>query len=206
MRGGKPVDLRLMSRVAGTQYTIAAPTRRCAATGRELAVGEAFVAVLAQSRENEEFVRLDYGQEAWSSGARPERDLVVLGFWRGVMSEPGAKRKLLIDDQSLVELFEQSGDESGEQGDSAERAAFRYVLALILLRKRLIVQEGSKGKGGRTMLVRVRGVARPPEGPAYLEVADPGLDEAAIVRVTERLGAVLNDDAPAQKSGGGGEA
>jgi hypothetical protein len=192
-----------MSRVAGTQYTIAAPTRRCAAVGREFAVGEPFVAVLAQSRESEEFVRLDYSTDAWTTGARPERAMVVLGFWRAVMSEPGAKRKLLIDDQSLVELFEQSGEEG--EGDGAERAAFRYVLALILLRKRLIVQEGSKGKGGRTMLVRIRGNPRPPEGPAYLEVADPGLDEAAIVRVTDRLGAVLNDDAPAHGAARGGE-
>lgn len=171
------------------------------------------MAVLAQPRASEDFVRLDYALDAWNGGARPDRSMIVLGFWRTLVSEPGAKKKLLIDDQSLLELFEQSGDE-GAQAPGADdagaalqgnetREAFRFVLALILLRKRLIVQEGSKGKGGRTMLLRVRGVPKPPEGPAYIEVLDPGLDEATIVRVTQQLGAVLNDDAaPADSKGG----
>lgn len=203
-----------MSRVAGTQYSIAGQTRRCAATERELATGEPFVAVLAQPRASEDFVRLDYALDAWNGGARPDRSMIVLGFWRTQVCEPGAKKKLLIDDQSLLELFEQSGEEGAQTpgtddaaSDSVQagesRDAFRFVLALILLRKRLIVQEGSKGKGGRTMLIRVRGVAKPPEGPAYIEVLDPGLDEATIVRVTKQLGAVLNDDsAPADSKGG----
>jgi hypothetical protein len=152
-----------------------------------LPTGESFVAVLTQSADSEDFVRLDYSAAAWTEGARPDKSVIILGFWRGVVPDPGAKKRLLIDDQSLLELFEQSGEEA--EG-SAERAAFRFVLSLILLRKRLLVQEGSKGK---TMLVRARGTPRPPEGPAYMEVADPGLDEGAIARVTEQLGAVLSD-------------
>ena len=119
------------------------------------------------------------------------------------MADPTAKKRMLIDDQSLLELFEQSAETiegEGEPAGEKDRLAFRFVLALILLRKRLLVQEGSKGS---TMLVRPRGVPKPPEGPALIPVADPRLDEQTILRVTERLGAVISGDvAPVAPAGG----
>lgn len=188
----------------GSSYSIGSPTRRCAATERELATGDRYVAALVQNLEADSFERLDYSEEAWAGGARPAKPLILLGFWRGVVPEPGAKKKMLIDDQSLLELFEQSGEVGGEEGEAGEsekdRAAFRFVLSLILLRKRLLIQEGSRGT---TMLVRAKGTPRPPEGPALVEVADPGLDEATISRVTERLGAVIAGEVTAGSSVGG---
>lgn len=200
-----------MSRVSGTQYSIGSSTRRCAATDRELGTGERFVAALVQHPEEEQFVRLDFCERAWNEGARPVRPLVLYGFWRGLVPDPTAKKRLLIDDQSLVELFEQSGEsieamgvEGGEGASEKDRLAFRFVLSLILLRKRLLVQEGSKGT---TMLVRQRGVPKPPEGPEYMEVVDPGLDSGTIAKVTGMLGAVISGETGAAPSGaekGGG--
>jgi len=187
-------------------YSIGSPTRRCAATGRELGTGERFVAALVQHPDADAFERVDFAESAWVEGARPASPLILYGFWRGTVAEPGSKKRLLIDDQSLLELFEQSGEDQGEGGPAEkDRLAFRFVLALILLRKRLLVQEGSR-RG--TMLVRQRGVPKPPEGPALVEVEDPGLDEQAIARVTERLGAVLSGDEgspPADAPKGGAE-
>jgi hypothetical protein len=170
------------------------------------------VAVLVRGPESDEFVRLDYAEEAWKGGSRPGREWMVLGSWRGTVPEPGARRKLLVDDQSLLELFEGSGEDpsliDGEGGGGAEqgavdpetaarrekdRLAFRFVLALILLRKRLLIGEGQKGKA---MLVRPKGVPKPPEGPELIEVVDPGLDDETVVRVTEGLGAVISGEAP----------
>lgn len=191
-----------MTRGSTTGYTIGSATRRCAATGRELRTGEAFVAALAQAPDADDLMRLDFAGEAWDAGARPPRPLGLIGYWRGVLPEPGGKKRLLVDDQSLVELFEQTAEPIG--GDPAadeDRLAFRFVLALILLRKRLLVQEGSAGPGGRNMLVRARG-DKPIEGvpPVLAEVVDPGLDEAAVVRVTQQVKAVLFDDADAARS------
>ena len=190
-----------MSKIAGMQYTIGSPTRLCAASGRTIAQGERFIAALTQSIETEEFVRQDYSEQAWNQGARPKRPLALLGFWKAVAHEGEQKRRLLIDDDSLLELFEQTEDSGSEQ---REKLVFRFVLALILLRKRLLVQEGSRGT---TMLVRQRGVPKPPEGPALVEVVDPGLDDAAIAGVTAQLAAVLaGDSEPVMSSGGGGAA
>lgn len=205
-----------MSRVAGTSsYSIGSPTRRCSATDRELKTGEPYIAVLVQDPESDEFHRLDYSIDAWNQGLRPGagpsgRRYLLLGFWRGVIPEPGAKKRLLIDDQSLLDLFEQSAEalsaeDLGEQASDGasqvserDRLAFRFVLGLILLRKRLLIQEGSRGT---TMLVRPKGTPKPPEGPALVEIIDPGLDEPTIEGVTMKLGAVISSDQPVPAAG-----
>ena len=199
---------------AGAPYSIGGPTRRCAATDRELSTGEAYIAVLAQPAGSDDFLRLDYCAKAWDAGAKPDRSCTVLGFWRSTVPEPGARKRLLIDDQSLLELFEQSGEELGSEGEDGageggrkQKAAFRFVLGLILLRKRLLMQEGSRGKTGRTLLVRPRGVPKPPpagDGPPLVELVDPGLDEATIVQVTMQLGAVIDGGGGVGGTGGPG--
>lgn len=210
-----------MSRVAGTQFSIGSSTRRCCASERELHTGDRFVAVLVQHIESDELVRMDFCEDAWMAGSRPPRQCIVFGLWRGVVPDPTAKKKMLIDDQSLLELFEQtaepfadpeiapsassastSGEPSGASAEATERErlAFRFVLALILMRKRLLIGEGQRE---RSMLVRPRGTPKPPDGPELIEVVDPGLDEATIVRVTQRLSAVIaGDTVPAGAVGG----
>lgn len=195
--------------MTGSSYSVASASRVCSGTGRVLCPGETSIAVLAQHRDLDDFVRLDFSDEAWASGARPDRSLVVLGRWRAVVGESGAKRRLLIDDDSLLELFEQSGESegfeiagadsegtemsavSGGPNDDSSRLAFRFVLALILLRKRLLIQEDSRGT---SMLVRIKGTPKPSDGGGVLiEVVDPGMTPALVARVTEQLCAVLSD-------------
>jgi len=169
-----------------------------------------------QASDSDAFDRLDFAAQAWDEGARPPRGSIVLGFWRGHVPDPTAKKRLLVDDQSLLELFEQSaetfdGAEIGEHsgGDGAGdiavrerlRLAFRFVLALILLRKRLLVQDGSRG---RSLVVRVRTTKSQPPAP-QVEVVDPGLDDRTLVAVTERLGAVIVGEPKAHDAARSGE-
>lgn len=192
-----------MSR-SGATYHVGSPTRICAATGRPLATGEPYVAALVQVPDAEEFQRVDFSLEAWKQGARPRtpegRRLAVLGSWRGVIPEPGAKRRILIDDESLLDLFEQTGDEGpppeagAEVATEADRRAFRFLLALILMRKKLLICERTDRSGA--MHVRPRGSPKSSEGGVLTVVEDPGLDEEAIARVVVQLQAVLDGDAP----------
>jgi hypothetical protein len=182
----------------GTAYSIGSPTRLCAVSGRQLLTGEPFVAALAQNRETEEYVRLDFSAEAWPPGRPPTAGLIpeghiLLGSWRGRVPDPSAKRRMLVDDASLVEMFEQSDTpiEDGESTDDGAREAFRYLLALILLRKKLLVCEKTGGAGGKSMFVRPRSSPKASEGGELIEVADPGLDTAMIERVSTKLAAVL---------------
>jgi len=168
---------------------IARPTGRCAATGAAIEPGQAFVATLVETDDG--LTRLDYSPAAWEKGARPEPPLLFVGSWRTVMPEHDVKPRMFIDDDALNDLFEQLGEAT-----ETRRLALRYVLALILIRKRLLRLEGSDGS---TMLVRPKGVDLPPDrggdGPPLVRVDDPGLDEQTLNEVTEQLGVVLGDEA-----------
>ncbi|MBX3357207.1 MAG: hypothetical protein KF745_02145 [Phycisphaeraceae bacterium] len=171
-----------MTRMVRGNFQIGSNTGVCAATGSALGPGDRFVAVLLEHDETEELVRVDYSADAWDSGARPPRPDLVFATWRAVVAAPDAKRRVLVDDAALVDLFEQLADTT-----EPRRLAFRYVLALILIRKRLLVCEATRGS---TMLVRPKG-PRDEGTPAATEVIDPGLDDATILDVTEQLTAVM---------------
>jgi len=162
------------------------------------------VTALVQNKESGEFARVDYATEAWKErleagsgrtgeggdgGERTPAMAMVLGYWKGVVPEPGAKRRLLVDDASLIELFEQSEQEVDPSVASVDdRLAFRFMLALILLRKKLLICEKTVGKN---MMVRARGSLKASEGGELMEVVDPGMDDALAARVTGQLAAVL---------------
>lgn len=175
-----------MSQLHASGYHIGGPTGVCAVTGRPLAVGEHFVALLIESPENDDLTRSDCSLEAWERGTRPHG---LFGYWKGVIPEPNAKPKLLIDDEVVLDLFEQLADQT-----EPRRVAFRFVLALILIRKRLLACDETR-RGNATeqavLLVRHRGTPRPPEGPPLLEVIDPGLDESSIEGIMEQFESVI---------------
>lgn len=179
-----------MSGPTSPTFEIARPTGRCAETDHEFEPGEHYVAVLVETPDEESLARLDYSEAAWNEGARPEPPARVFASWKAVTSEPNQTRKLLIEDDELMDLFDQLAE-----GDDQRRLGFRYLLALILIRKRKLVYEGAR-EG--VMFVRVRGTPQPPErggdGPPYIEVVDPGLDEATIEAATEQLGQVMLGD------------
>lgn len=194
-----------MSRML-TSYAIGRPTRSCAATGTPLNVGDHYVAALLDTGEALP-TRADYSVAAWSASRPPARQIVA--FWRSTVPDPERRTKPILDDDALLDLFESTATgaqgevepdaptdgASGREGSGARgasRAAVRFVLAILLIRRRLLAQE-SVGAGG-VLRLRRRGDPRPPEGPPLIEVADPGLDEATLSDVLgylEDLGAVV---------------
>lgn len=167
----------------GMGYEIGRMTHRCAATDRPLTPGEPFVAALFEQAGSELLERRDYSLEAWEGSAKPKH---VFAHWQGVTPSPDAKPARLIDDEELVSLFE-----SLDGAEDAKRQAFRFVLALILARKRLLVDAGRKSSvdgSPSVMLVRKKG-ALPGEPP--IEVEDPGLDASTIAEVTEQVASLI---------------
>lgn len=185
---------------APSTYEHIGNTGVCAATGRKLEPGETVVAALCDSAESEELVRLDFSVESWDAGARPPEGLEAIGVWRTVVPEPNAKKSPIVGAGELMDLFEQL-----DGATEPRRLAFRYIIALQLMRKRQLLAEGSKRQddGGETMLVRRRGDALPPErggeGPELVEVVDPRLDEAKVAELMDELDAVLTPEAGGSK-------
>jgi len=180
---------------------ISRPTGLCADSGRPIEPGEAFVATLVEL-DTGALQRRDYTQDAWDRGARPTHEdsspMLIVGFWRTTMPSKDTPKRQLIAPDELVDLFDQLADAT-----EPARVVFRYVLSLILIRKRLLSYEGSRSTdAGPVMLVRRKGEAHPPErggdGPPYTEVLDPGMDDQRIAEATERLGAVILGDGDAR--------
>lgn len=111
-------------------YEVQRCTRHCATTGRELQPGEAFFSTLVA--EGASLVRHDYGCESWTGP--PDG---VVGWWKSRMPEATTKKAQLAPNDVILQLF----DQLAEQPDKAD---MRYVLALLLVRRRVARAEDSE--------------------------------------------------------------
>lgn len=176
----------------GSLYEIGRSTGVCAATGRELTPGEAIVVALVEREGSDGFDRAEFAAEAWDGPRRLSDGRRIFAHWKTTLSEPNSKARLLIDDESLVDMFDQLCEGAGQEGEDRSRAALRYLLALVLCRKRLLVMDGARGAsegepGG--ILVRRKGEEGPPTF-----VADPGMDESTLAEATEQVSALVRSE------------
>jgi len=179
-----PYD-QVMSRF-GSQYHVARSTGVCAATGHVIEPGSVCVATLCEREEDDGLDRLDYSLEAWEGGSRPER---LFSFWRTTVRGAGEKRSPLVDDEVLMDLFDRLAEDERPQ-----RVAFRFVLSLILMRKRLLRFVGrrpSDGEGEERWFYRRKGSN--PDEPA-VAVRNPQLSDDDVRELTAQLGEILQGE------------
>ncbi|HEX5273455.1 MAG TPA: hypothetical protein VFW33_23320 [Gemmataceae bacterium] len=157
-----------------TDYQIQPNTRHCAATGRELRAGERFYSVLSQ--EGGKLVRRDYAAEAWRGP--PEG---AFSFWSGRVPAGEQTRKLRIDDDLLADCFQRL-----EGQPEPAQVNFRYVVALLLMRRKRFKFDEARVEDGHEVL-RVR-CAR--TGARY-DVVNPCLTEDEMIAVQDEVFKVL---------------
>lgn len=162
------------------EYRVGRSTGVCAATGRGLAPGEPCVATLWESSGQEGLERRDYSLEAWQAAPAPEG---VFGYWRTVVADPGARPRVLVDDAVLLDLFESLGGDARRN-----RVAWRFILCLILMRRRLLKYAGRSVDGG---VERWQVVPRGASDQPPVEVINPRLGDDDIRDLTDRLGEIL---------------
>lgn len=166
-------------------YDIGRFTGACAQTGEPLAPDTPCVASLAEATDHPGFVRRDYSIAAWDAGHRPRG---LFSWWRTVVPRSDAPRRLLVDDEVLLDIFRRL-----EHDAASERRAFRFVLGLVLLRRRLLRSVGRERSGDHEIwLLQVRGAV---EGTPPLRLIDPELGEADIQTIAEQLGEIVGEDA-----------
>lgn len=121
---------------------------QCAVTGRNFAEGEAFYTLLYREEEGG-FLREDLSVEAWKQRDKDEeRARGLFSSWKSRFEVPPPPPPEAFGKKTAEELLRRYLEEEGE-----EHANVRYILALMLERKRLLKPIESKEEDGRRFLI-----------------------------------------------------
>lgn len=159
------------------QWEIQRTAGVCAGTGRRLEPGEEYVAALLDRKTH--FERVDYSREFWQANP-PE----VYSFWRTRIPLPAQKKKMFVDDGVLVNFFERLAGET-----EPLKVNFRFVLALILMRKRLLKYEETRRDAAGREVWKLRLGKEDVH-----EVVNPELSDEQIQQVSGELSSILQAD------------
>ena len=162
-----------------TDWTIQSRSGRCAVTGRDFTEGEFFYTLLFRERDG--FRREDLSEEAWKERQADSAAKPPYSFWRAKFepSAPGAPEALAKETaEDLLRSYMSEQDEG--------HANARYILALMLERKRLLKQiEVKEDIHGRTLVYE-----HVKTGEVFI-VPDPGLRLDQIEAVQTEVAALL---------------
>lgn len=111
------------------EFDIQRCTRHCAVTGRELKPGEVFYSILLPDGDG--WRRIDYSPEAWHGP--PDG---CIAWWRTQMPSADQKRRW-APGEVMIRCLERLAN-------VPERADVRYVLALLMIRRRILRLEATR--------------------------------------------------------------
>lgn len=161
-----------------TEFEVSRPIGRCAISGRTFNPGETFFSAVFETAEG--FERRDYSAESWTG---PPEGAICTFRTRIVLQQE--KPRTFVDDQVLLDFFLRLADEKDDA-----RQNFRFVLMLILMRKRLLKFEQTvRTEGVETWQVRLT------RDDSVHHVPNRPLNEDQIAALTQQLSVILADAA-----------
>lgn len=104
------------------EYKINRTTRRCSIGNRPLLPGEYYYSVV--SGDDDDYRRVDIAADAWTG---PPEDCI--GHWKNRVPQPEEKKRELAPPEVLIDILR-------SMADQPQLMKMRYLLALMLLRKR----------------------------------------------------------------------
>jgi hypothetical protein len=105
-------------------FEVHARSRKCTVTDRPFEPGETFYSALVSEGAN--VVRYDYSREAWQSP--PEN---CLGWWKSVVPDARGGKMHWAPNDVMLHYF-------NEIAENPEKQDVRYVLALLMVRRRVL--------------------------------------------------------------------
>jgi hypothetical protein len=158
-------------------WEIKRPLGECSGSGKRIDSGQEYYGALVETEQGLE--RRDFSTEFWES-AKPD----VFCFWKTKLAAPGQKKTLFVDDGMLMAFFERLAMET-----DPDKVNFRFVLALVLMRKRRLKYDATKTVDGQEIwCLRVAGDKE------IVEVVNPHLDEEQIELLSSQIGQILQMD------------
>ncbi|MBI9018900.1 MAG: hypothetical protein JEZ07_16740 [Phycisphaerae bacterium] len=150
----------------------------CFGTEKKIEPGDEYYAALIDGEKG--FERRDYSCQFWNEN-HPE----VFCFWKTKIPLRKPKQKLLVDDAVLINIFHRL---EGEEDQT--KINFRFVLALILMRKRILKYEDSYRNEENKEIWKMKMV----KDPNLHEIINPQLTDEQIESVSQDLGTILSGD------------
>jgi hypothetical protein len=128
-------------------WSIQSRSEKCAVTGREFREGEHFYTLLYRDRHG--FRREDLSEEAWAQRrASGDKERQPFSFWRSKFEPPPPPAPEPLAKETAEDLLRRYMQENDMQHANA-----RYILALMLERKRLLKQiDAQQTSEGRTLI------------------------------------------------------
>ena len=123
------------------EYKVSRCSRQCHKLKRPLREGEWYYSVVLEA--DEEYERRDYSAEAWDGA--PEG---AVGFWKNQMPTADQRKLVLAPGEVLIGLLRQ-------MADFPDKAKLRYLLSLMLLRKKIVQPAESETGDADSLAVKV---------------------------------------------------
>lgn len=158
---------------------IARRTRICARTGEPIGPGQTFYSALVE--RGEDFERQDFGAEVWPEVEKEG----FFSYWRNKPSGETEDKKPKVDYDRLLAFFDRL-----EGSEEPGRRLFRYVLALILTRRRILrLDDTAKTPEGDRLILHDRR-----EGGRRIEVLAPEATREQLEATQEKLNRLFEYD------------
>ncbi len=159
------------------EWEIKKPLGQCSGTGRLIEPGQDYFAALIETDHGLE--RRDFFTEFWQN-EKPN----VYCYWKASLPHPDQKKQLFVDDEMLMSFFERLADDT-----ETEKLNFRFVLALVLMRKRRLKYDSSSAENGQEIWrLKVTGEKQ------TVDVINPQLDQQQIDQLSSQIGQILQTD------------
>ena len=159
------------------EWEIDKPLGQCYGTGRKIQYGEEYFGALVETAEG--LQRRDFCADYWEK-ERPD----AFCHWRTRLPHPDQKKQIFVDDEMLLAFFDRLARETEQ-----EKINFRFVLALILMRKRRLKYDSSRMDNDKEIWrLRFAGDKQ------TVEVINPHLDDEQIEQLSSQIGQILQTD------------
>ena len=167
-------------------WKIGRSTGICALTEHPLEPGDHVVVGLFEEAGVEGYLRRDHQATAWEETYGAQKPEGCVAHWMRVQPDQDVPRGVVLDPETVLQLCDALGER-----DDAEAEAFRYVLALALLQRRVFRQLRMETTNGRDCLVLAqKGM---PDAPPR-RVIRPLLTEEDVARIAAELAEVLDGE------------
>ncbi len=152
---------------------------QCSKCEKSFEEHQEYYACLKETQEG--FERYEYCPDCWDDKFREES----FSFWKARVPGREEKKKLLVDNEILIEFFKRL-----TESDDESKQGFIFVLALILMRKRILKYLNTKttDDGKEIWIMKLS-----KEDKEY-HIVNPHLDDQQIEQIREGLGNILAGD------------